>query len=160
MGQPVQLFAYEVGNSGVIRYSWEPSTGLNDATIGSPVATLYNDVVYYVTGYTSENCKGSAVVKVKVYKGPDIYVPTAFTPNGDGLNDLLKAIPVGMKINQYFKIYNRWGHQVFATSDFHRGWNGRLKDGNVSTGTYVWVAQGIDYLGRTVFRRGSVLVLP
>ena len=160
MGQPVQLYAYEVGNSGVIRYTWEPSTGLNNATIGNPVATLYNDVVYYVTGYTSENCKGSAVVKVKVYKGPDIYVPTAFTPNGDGLNDLLKAIPVGMKINQYFKIYNRWGQQVFATSDFHRGWNGRLKNGTVTTGAYVWVAQGIDYLGRTVFKRGSVLVLP
>lgn len=159
IGQPVQLYTYEIANSGVTHYTWEPAYGLNDAASSHPIAVLDKEVIYYVTGYTDANCKGSAVVKVKVYKGPDIYVPRAFTPNNDGLNDLLKAIPVGIRETQFFKIYNRWGQEVFSTRDFHRGWNGRLNSSQTVTGTYTWIAQGIDYMGRTVTRKGTVIII-
>lgn len=159
IGQPVQLQAYDLANSGVTHYTWEPADGLDDATSPHPVATLANDMIYYVTGYTSANCKGSAVVRVKVYKGPDIYVPRAFTPNSDGLNDLLKAIPVGIREFQFFYIYNRWGQEVFATKDFRRGWDGRFNSGQTVPGAYTWIAQGIDFRGKTVTRKGTVIIL-
>ncbi|MFZ1529579.1 MAG: choice-of-anchor L domain-containing protein [Ferruginibacter sp.] len=159
IGQPVQLHTYEIANSGVTRYTWEPAYGLDDPNSARPVAILDKEVIYYVTGYTDANCKGSAVVKVKVYKGPDIYVPKAFTPNGDGLNDLLKGIPVGLKETHFFKVYNRWGQEVFSTREFHKGWNGRFRNSQVVPGTYTWIAQGIDYLGRMVTRKGTVIII-
>jgi len=55
-------------------------------------------------------------VKDGVYKGGEIYVHSAFTPNGDGKNDVLKAIPVGIKKFLYFSIYNRWGQRIFFTT--------------------------------------------
>lgn len=157
--QPVQLHAYEIGNSGVTRFVWEPAYGLNDASSAHPIAILDKEVIYYVTGYTPANCKGSAVIKIKVYKGPDIYVPKAFTPDGNGLNDLLKAIPVGLKETHYFKIYNRWGQEVFSTREFHKGWNGRSKNSQVVPGTFVWIASGTDYTGKPVIRKGTVIIL-
>ena len=68
---------------------------------------------------------GEGSIKIKVYMGPEIYVPTAFTPNGDNLNDVVKAIPVGMKQFNYFVIFNRWGQKVFYTTDPSKGWDGQ-----------------------------------
>lgn len=159
MGQPIQLYAVELGSSGVRTYSWDPPYGLNNPFIQSPIATIDHDMIYEVTGRTAENCEGSARIHIKVYKGPEIYVPSAFTPNNDGTNDILRAIPVGMKQTQFFKVYNRWGQLVFSTRNFHQGWNGRINGVMQSTGTYVWIAQGIDYRGKTVYRKGTTTLL-
>ncbi len=159
MGQPIQLYAVELGSSGVRTYSWDPAYGLNNPSAQTPIATIDHDMIYEVTGRTAENCEGSARIHIKVYKGPEIYVPSAFTPNNDGTNDILRAIPVGMKQTQFFRVYNRWGQLVFSTSNFHQGWNGRIQGVLQSTGTYVWIAQGIDYLGKTVYRKGTTTLL-
>ena len=56
-----------------------------------------------------------------------IYVPNAFTPNKDGLNDLLKPFMIGIRELKYFRIFNRWGQLVFETQDPNNGWDGRIK---------------------------------
>ncbi len=159
INQPLQLKVIETGTSGVTQYNWSPGIFLNDPNIANPVATLPYDFRYIVTGTTPEGCEGTDDVFVKVYKGPDIYVPSGFTPNNDGLNDLLRAVAVGVKDFKYFTIFNRWGQQVFTTRDPARGWDGRINGIQQVTGTYVWIAEAVDYLGNLIQRKGVVTII-
>ncbi len=96
---------------------------------------------------------------VTVYKGPDIYVPSAFTPNNDGLNDILRAIPVGIKEFKYFKVFNRGGQVVFATTEPSKGWDGRFKGFDQNVESFVWVAEGIDEGGNRILKKGTVTLI-
>jgi len=86
----------------------------------------------------------------------NIYVPRVFTPNGDGVNDVLKPILVGIPTFHYFSIYNRWGNLVFTTSDPGVGWDGRFKGVQQPNETYLWIAEGVDTDGNKVVRKGMV----
>lgn len=151
--QPVQLHAV-----GGLSYQWLPSTGLNNPNIADPIAVLNKDQTYILKAFTPEGCETFDTLTIKIYKGPDIYVPNAFTPNNDGNNDALKAIPIGITQFKFFKIYNRWGQQVFSTTDFTKGWDGQYK-GLILQDIYVWITSGIDFQGKVITRKGSVFLL-
>jgi gliding motility-associated-like protein len=140
-------------------YLWTPSTGLNNANIANPQATIFADQLYSVEITTPEGCKGSASVKLKTYKGPEIYVPTGFTPNGDGQNDVFRVVPVGIKFFDYLRIYNRWGQLVFETSLATNGWEGRFKAQDQPMGTYIYTVRGRTETGRVIFKKGSLLLI-
>jgi PKD repeat protein len=103
-------------------YLWTPSTGLNNNTIPNPVATLNDNQRYLVTVSNASGCFATDTINVTVYKFPGLYVPNAFTPNGDGLNDVFRPIGLGIKQINYFKIYNRWGQLMFSTKQ-GMGWD-------------------------------------
>ncbi|HVW62461.1 MAG TPA: T9SS type B sorting domain-containing protein, partial [Puia sp.] len=84
----------------------------------------------------------------------NIYVPKVFTPNGDGTNDVLKPILVGISSFHYFNVYNRWGNLVFTTQDPNYGWDGRFKGVPQPVETYLWIAEGIDITGRKIVAKG------
>ncbi len=151
--QPIQLHAV-----GGLSYQWIPSTGLSNPNIADPVAVLTKDQTYILKAFTPEGCETFDTLTIKIYKGPDIYVPTAFSPNNDGINDILKAIPIGITQFNFFKIYNRWGQEVFNTNDYKKGWDGRYK-GLQLTGVYVWVTSGIDFNGNLIIRKGTVMLV-
>lgn len=153
-GQPIQLNA-----TGGISYSWTPVTGLSNPNIPNPVATNSSDRYYYLRAFTPEGCESFDTLLIKIYEGPAIYVPNAFTPNGDGLNDILRAIPVGISQFLYFNVYNRWGQMVFSTSDYRKGWDGRILGVKQNTGTFVWMAAAIDYKGNAITRKGTVTII-
>jgi gliding motility-associated-like protein len=116
-------------------------------------------MLYKITARTANGCEGTDQVLVKVYKGPEIYVPNAFSPNNDSKNDVLRAIPIGMKEFHYFRIYNRWDQPIFYTSDPAVGWNGKIDAREQSTGTFVWIAEAVDYKGNIVQRKGTVTIV-
>ncbi|HSN61257.1 MAG TPA: PKD domain-containing protein, partial [Ferruginibacter sp.] len=152
--QPVQLQA-----SGGLSYEWSPFVGLSATGIANPVATNAIDRSYFLRAFTPEGCESFDTINIKIYKGPEIYVPGAFTPNGDGTNDLLKAIPVGISNVEYFMIYNRYGQLIFRTNDYSKGWDGRINGKEQDTGNYVWMAAAIDFRGNKIFRKGTVLLI-
>jgi gliding motility-associated-like protein len=152
--QPVQLNA-----SGGLSYEWTPLTGLSAANIPNPVATNATDRSYYLKAFTPEGCESYDTIKIKIYKCPEIYVPGAFTPNGDGKNDLLRAIPVGISSFEYLAVYNRYGQLIFKTSDYNSGWDGKVNGKEQDTGNYVWLAAAIDFRGNKIFRKGTVLII-
>jgi gliding motility-associated-like protein len=86
----------------------------------------------------------------------NIYVPRVFTPNGDGTNDVLKPILVGIANFHYFNVYNRWGNLVFTTQDANQGWDGRFKGVPQPIESYLWIAEGIDTNGKTIVAKGVV----
>ena len=151
IGQPMQLLAF-----GGVQFQWNPSSFLNNPLIFNPIAKLNDDIVYIVKVSTKEGCFAYDTVKVKVYKTPpEIFIPTAFTPNGDGLNDNLIPIPVGIVKIIYFKVYNRYGEMVFTTEEIGKGWNGVYKGRDQGNESFVWHVLGIDYLGKPLFKKGQ-----
>lgn len=152
--QPVQLDVVDVNNSGFIQYSWSPAYGLNNPFIANPIAILDRETTYSLHAATSNKCFADATITLKVFKRPEIYVPNSFTPNGDGLNDVLKAIPVGMQEFHYLKIFNRFGQLLFTTTDAAKGWDGKIQGKEQNSGTYVWIAEAIDYKGNIIQQKG------
>jgi gliding motility-associated-like protein len=159
MNQPFTLQAKDVNNSGFTQYGWTPSFGLNNSAAQNPVAVLDRNMTYTVIATTPQGCSGTDEINIKVYQGPDIYVPNAFSPNRDGRNDVLKAIPVGIKEFKYFNVYNRWGQLIFSTKDASRGWSGEISHVPQAAGTFVWMAEGLDGKGNVVRRRGTVVLI-
>jgi gliding motility-associated-like protein len=149
----------DLGNSGASIYQWLPAQGLNNANIANPIATLNADLTYTLKLSTPEGCEGFDQVTVKVFMEPEIYVPTGFTPDGNGKNDILRAIPVGIKKFNYFRVFNRWGEMVFSTSDERSGWDGKVGGKEQATEVFVWIAEGIDYKGNKIFRRGTTTLI-
>ena len=160
--QPLQLFA-TASDTSDIAYLWIPAYGLNSTTINNPISTLgplLDSITYQVIATSSFGCTGSASKKITIYKtAPDIFVPSAFTPNNDGRNDILKAIPVGIAKFNYLKIFNRWGQLLFNTIDANRGWDGTANGVQQPSGTYVFITEGIDFLGKSVFRKGTIVLI-
>ncbi len=153
-GIPHQL----IGTGG-INYTWSPSGPLDNPFAPNPLATLRNDTRFSLLVSNDIGCSATDDILVKVYDGPAYYIPNAFTPNGDGVNDKFTPIPVGIASTEYFRIFDRFGQLVFSTNEFLKGWDGKYK-GNVATaGTYVWMIKGIDRYGKVVERKGTVLLI-
>lgn len=161
VNQSVQLIAQDMTNSGFTSYQWSPSLGLNNARIRSPQAILNNlgSATYIVTARTAEGCEASDDIKLTAFGKADLYVPTAFTPNGDGKNDQAIVIPAGIRELVFFRIYNRWGELVFMTNDASRGWNGIFKGQPQDSKVFVWEAKGIDFNGNLIFKKGTVTLI-
>lgn len=153
-GQPLQL-----SGSGNGKFLWSPNTGLGDPLIASPVATLYNDQTYVLTASNDQGCEAKDTVRIKVFDDVNIFVPSAFTPNGDGKNDALHLIAPGFKQLLYFRIYNRWGQLLFETKNTGDGWNGTLRNQALPSDVYVWIAAGIDLANRRQEKKGTVLLM-
>lgn len=152
--QPIQLHAV-----GGLSYQWIPSTGLNNANIADPIAILSQSQTYVLRAFTPEGCETYDTLSIKIYNGPEIYVPTAFSPNNDGLNDVFKAVPIGISTFNYLKIYNRWGQQIFFTTDYRKGWDGRYKSIDQPSGIYIWMVSGMDFKGNTIAHKGTIMLL-
>ena len=82
-------------------------------------------------------------------------MPTAFTPNHDGLNEVLRPRYNGIKQLDYFAVYNRWGQLVFKTSDMDQGWDGNFNGQPQSTQVFVWIVSAVGFDGRKYEVRGT-----
>ncbi len=154
IGQPLQLNA-----TGAIQYTWSPLAGLNRSDINNPVATLSDNMTYILRAFTPEGCEDYDTINIKVFKtNPDIFVPNAFTP-GKGQNRVFRPIPVGISQLEYFRVYNRWGQMVFSSSQAGQGWDGRIAGKMQDSGTFVWMVQGKDYTGKTVTKKGTMVLI-
>lgn len=161
IGQPLQLQAtYEPSYS----YLWSPVVGMNNPNIYNPLITINSTTVdsinYRVRASTPEGCTSTDFITVKIFRtGPDIFVPSAFTPNYDGKNDILKPFPVGIAKFDYFKLFNRWGQLVYTTTESNKGWDGNVSGIPQPTGTFVYTTQGTDFRGKAIFRKGTVVLI-
>jgi gliding motility-associated-like protein len=156
---PLQLKA-----TGGVNYQWSPATGLNNPNIQGPIAMLDGNpeyVTYLVTVTDQAGCFDTASITIRVYKtGPEIFVPTGFTPNGDGRNDVFRPIYVGMKTIDYFQVYNRWGGLIYSHKlDDGQGWDGTVKGLKQNTGTFIWMVRATDIIGNVHFKKGTVLLI-
>ena len=156
---PLQLKA-----TGGENYQWSPATGLNNPNILDPIAMLNGNtefVTYLVTVADRAGCFDTASISIHVFKtGPEIFLPTGFTPNGDGRNDIFRPIYVGMKTIDYFQVYNRWGALIYSHKrDDGQGWDGTVKGLKQNTGTFIWMVRATDIIGNVHFKKGTVMLM-
>ncbi|NOU39429.1 MAG: T9SS type B sorting domain-containing protein, partial [Ferruginibacter sp.] len=155
LGQPLQLTA-----TGSTNYLWTPNTWLNTDNVFNPLANPQNNIKYTVEVSNNIGCKAIDTINVKVFfLPPDLYVPSAFSPDKNGNNDNFKPIPLGIKSLEKFSVYNRFGQLVFTTSKIGAGWDGTVKGVPQNTGTFVWQASATDYKNKKIFKKGTVILI-
>lgn len=138
-------------------YQWSPVAGLDDPDIPNPVATPVGSTTYRLTVVSADGCVASAAEAVGVYY--QLAMPGAFTPNGDGRNDLFRVPPSIPVTVLGLTIYNRLGACVFSAAG-EMGWDGRFSGQLQPAGQYVWVLKYLNPLTKKVeAAKGTVLLV-
>ena len=132
---------------------------LNNANIPNPVARLTSTTIFYLTVKDAIGCKGYDTVTIKIFKGTDIYVPSAFTPNRDGLNDIFRPLGTTIERLDYFRIYNRYGELIFETNDLSKGWDGTYKGQDQKADNYIWTLEAVDKKKVKRAMKGNVILI-
>jgi gliding motility-associated-like protein len=146
-----------VGGS-VAGYTWTPATGLDDAAKANPVANPVQTTTYTLTATDQDGCQASG--KATVIVNYPLNMPNAFTPNGDGRNDVFRVPPSTTLDIRHFSIYNRQGERLFMTDHPNVGWDGVFNGRQQPAGNYVWVLEYRDWFsGKTEIRTGTVLLI-
>ncbi len=142
-------------------YTWTPATYLNATNIPNPVGyyPVLDSVRYRVDIQSEVGCRGSDDILVWVVNQAALFVPTAFTPNGDGMNDILAPIAIGYRNFNFFRIFNRFGELVYSTEDIGRGWDGTWKGRTADVGVYYWVLSSINRFGQEEMQKGDVTLI-
>ncbi len=119
-------------------YTWMPNDGsLNNNNINNPIATPLTATTYTVTAFDSLGCLSTDTISVDVEHGDNIFVPTAFTPNGDGLNDVFRPVYPPQYTLADLQIFDRWGNVVYTNSVGGKtGWDGTCNGKDAEMGVY------------------------
>lgn len=143
------------------RYRWTPPFGINNPDASSTTFNNQTTQQYVINLISPAGCvtQDSLLVRVFDDKLVEIFIPKSFTPNGDGINDILYPYLSGIKEFKYFKVYNRFNQLMFETRNHDAGWNGTVNGTPQPMAIYIWVAVGIANDGSTVERKGQVLLL-
>lgn len=123
------------------------------------LAAVHEDKEFSIKAYAGPCSSAVGSVFIKVLDITQLDVPNAFSPNGDGINDLFHIRVIGFFKTEGYKIFNRWGQLVFETKDVARDWDGRFNGNPLPIGTYYWVIEGIDVKGEKLRNTGSVTLL-
>ncbi len=138
---------------------WKPAANLDNANIYTPIFKGSTEQLFTIDITTKTGCTTTDTQWVKLVKSIEIYVPTAFTPNGDGKNDVLRPVMYGIKQLRYFRVYNRWGQLFYQTSDPKQGWDGLFKNAKQEMQTIVWMVEGIGVDGNVHTKKGSTVLI-
>ncbi len=151
---PLVLQARKFGKSAI----WTPGISLNAVNSFSPSFTAAADQLYHVAITTASGCVTTDTQFVKIISHVDIMVPSGFTPNKDGKNDVLRPMLRGITDLRYFKIFNRWGQLLYQTTKEYEGWDGLINGLTQPTQTVVWVVEGIG-ADEKVYKKTGTTVL-
>ena len=156
LGQSIKL-----NGSATNSYIWSPAETLDDPLVLSPTATPEMTTWYMLTATSEAGCITNDSVLVIVIEPPTVIIPTAFTPNGDGIHDVLHPVIVrdyeGNDAD--FKIINRWGETVFQSYDINQGWDGTYLGKDQEIGAYIYIFVGTDRRGETFTLTGTLTLL-
>ncbi len=141
-------------------YSWRPPTGLSCTDCYNPAAQPLETTEYYLTISDPNGCFTILdTVLITVIEEFTLDVPQAFSPNGDGVNDVIYVKGWGLKELISFKIYNRFGELVFESNDFNIGWDGTYNGQDQMLETYVYTVEARTWKDRVLQKKGNITLL-
>lgn len=150
-----RLSARDFGKS----YTWSPATGLSATRIATPLFRHNEQVDYTIEIISPAGCRTVDSQLVRIFRSVDIFVPKAFSPNGDGQNDRLDVFLVGVGELKFFRVFNRWVQLLFETKNIKDLWDGTYRGVRQPLETYICIAEGIGEDGSKVVKRGQVLLI-
>ncbi len=159
------LFKPEVVNGPIMKWQWEPATDLSCNNCPQPVATIKNDISYRVTVTNLYGCTGSDTIELKTFcNSAQVFVPNAFTPDGDGINDVMMVRAKGIGVVKSFRIFNRWGDLVFeryqfAPNDPRNGWDGLVRGKPSASDVFVYTVEVLCDNGTPYSYKGNITLI-
>ncbi|KIC89074.1 hypothetical protein HY58_18835 [Flavihumibacter sp. ZG627] len=146
-------------------FNWSPTVGLDRYNIIDPVFNYDKRVQYRISMRSEAGCETIDTLVVNVINStipgvtPEVLVPTVWSPNGDGRNDLLFPFTINVRELRWFRVFNRWGELVYETKALGAGWNGYYKGAIQPLDTYTWVAEAIGINGEVIRKTGLVTLV-
>lgn len=154
-----------VSSPDVIRYLWSPAAGLSCTDCQAPIAAPLTGTDYTVTVQNAAGCEASDRILISLdCSARNVYIPSAFSPNHDGINDVFYPMGKGIQKIRSISVFNRWGVIVFQRKDFqindpNAGWNGTLNGQELPTQGFVYVISMVCETGQIIELRGNLLLL-
>jgi gliding motility-associated-like protein len=150
-----------INADGALNYKWIPTDGLSDANSSSPIATPKTSIKYYLTATDSFGCQFTDSIYINVKQTDSLgFFPNVFTPNGDRVNDCLPLNSLAEFKSINFIVFNRWGNNVFETTDPLLCWQGITNNGlELSEGVYFYILNGITKCGQNLSLQGTVTII-
>ena len=154
-----------VTNGPVRNWLWTPGTDLNCNICPLPQATVKKDITYVVNLTNIYGCQATDTINIKAFcENTQVFVPNVFTPDGDGINDVLMVRGKGIRTIKYFRIFNRWGELIFEKSDFppnvvSYGWDGKIRGVQGPPDVFVYIAEVICENGTPFFYKGNTSII-
>ena len=164
LGQDVRLHA-DVATNSSVTFEWFPAEGLSCADCLEPVASPVNSTIYTLTVTNAFGCTSSTEIIVKVIPKDDLYIPNAFSPNGDGVNDFF-TVYGGENLAQIksLQVLDRWGQTVYQGQNItigqeSVGWNGTHKGKVLTSGVYVYMLEVVFIDGKSKKLHGDISII-
>lgn len=156
-GQEIELIATGIGST----WKWNPMNDVLTNPFGPSVRVAPRDTTEYMVELTNgRGCIGRDTIRVNVFGKNVLLVPTAFSPNRDGTNDLFRIVRhLNIREIKRFEVYNRWGQLVWRTTDINKGWDGTFKGQSAPAGVYVWQIEAVNYENEQILRSGNVTLI-
>ena len=154
-GTGQQLFAQGSGT-----FEWSPPTGLSCTDCPDPIANPTQPTTYTVTVTDSSGCRAEGNISIDFLCDENgIYIPNAFTPNGDGKNDEFLIRGYGIKEITVFRVFSRWGELMFETTNAEEGWDGTFKGEPQFPAVYVYYVEGLCTNDQKIVKQGNVTLI-
>jgi len=153
------------GNDQIKKWRWGGDVSISCPTCPAPEVKLSNDACISCTVVNNYGCVSTDTICIKTLcPATELFVPNAFSPDGDGVNDVLLVQGKGIKLIKSFKIYNRWGQLVFEKANFSPGdpayaWNGTAFGKAVTPDVFVYVSEVICEKGLPTIFKGNITIL-
>ena len=163
VGSAVNLQA--VSSADVVSWNWAPQTYLSCANCAVTVSKPRSPITYVVTATNSYGCTAKDSISIQLYCAKTlINIPTAFTPNGDGVNDKFSILGNGVKQVNHLRIFGRWGETVYEKNNFDNNdrsaaWDGTYRGQILPPGTYVYLAEVVCDLGEVYVFKGTITLI-
>lgn len=157
--------APSVLNGPIRTWLWRPSTDLSCNNCATPIATIKENICYNVTATNIYGCAGSDTICVRAFcENSQVFIPNAFSPDADGINDILMVRGTGIRSVKSFRVFNRWGQVVFdranfAPNDRNFGWDGKIKGTIAPVEVYVYTCDVICDNGTPFTYKGNVALI-
>lgn len=158
-GDTLQLLATFDAN---YSYTWQNDPALSSLNTHNPTINPTTSGTFYLTITDANGCANADSIRIALRQSlcgePFIFVPNAFSPDGDGLNERLFVRGINLT-EVYFAVYNRWGELVFETNDQARGWDGTYKNATLAPDVYGYYLRCRCADGQEFFKKGNVTLL-
>jgi gliding motility-associated-like protein len=152
--------AYLDGSTDAQVFSWSPTDYLDNVHALFTRADIPKTQSYVLFAQNDFGCVNRDTILITIEKRTFLMLPTGFSPNGDGVNDVFRIVRyLNILRLKDFSVFNRWGEQVFTTTDINEGWDGNYKNLPQELGVYVWQVVAETKDSEEVVRKGNVTLV-